>query len=626
MGRSSVATRRVVFVGAGIAVSAVLAVLQTDVLSLHLLTPIKWVVSVLFTALVALISTVSSDRARRADAAMKVSSINSALIGGAGRLLRYRRLDELGVTMPDEETPAVRREDLATIDAGLERSWLVCVIGPDRDGTAAAAFTALRARAPDARLIAPVDADGLGTVLDGGDALRSALAQVNGAGHRKEWWSRLKRARCGPLVVWLDGFARFASKLDGDGLRRFIHDTDAAHAQNVGPHGETAKIRLLATMRASDYDTLLSGEGEDALRARRLLAQARLVWLPAVNIPEGWSPPHDVGQATDDEKPYGAVDPLSPASALNGTFGVLSLFTALLVIALLALAIYHRGFTAPPTLDAQARTVEDALPSCETAAPLQPAGSVADGGDWVLPVQAGSCPRSDYVSIYANDAGHLDPVLTERPISREVWIFRCALTTDCAVSAGGRRTLIIGAFMHYSGVTQIALPIILYADTGPTDVRLLAPSLPPPNNHVAAITLRLGSGAVSDLSSQSVCARPAELCGAPPTYITALPAGTEASQTSIPANAVLLIAGYAQSGSYYQPKRVVTRAFVLQYSKDNEPPVRFGPTPCTSTTGKNHYTIKHPPSGVPDLLHKMRKSWTGAISCPALPRAGISGK
>jgi hypothetical protein len=236
-------------------------------------------------------------------------------------------------------------------------------------------------------------------------------------------------------------------------------------------------------------------------------------------------------------------------------------------------------------------------------------------------VQAGSCPRSDYVSIYAADAGNLDYVLTERPVGNRAWIFRCALATDCAVAAGGRRTMIIGAFMRYAGRTQIALPIVLYADRGPSDVRLLAPSLPPPNGHVAAITLSLGPGAVSDLSSESVCARPAELCGVPPTYITALPAGTEARQTDIPDNAVLLIVGYAQSGPYYAPTRVVTRAFVLQYSKDDEPPVLFGPTPCRSTAERNYYTIQKPPVGVPQLLMRMRKTWRGRdLVSPVAPR------
>ena len=384
MSRSSSALRGVAFLGLGAAVSTLLAVLQTDVLSLHLFTAIKWAVSVLFTALVVLIGTVSSDRARRADATTKVSTINSALIGGARRLLRHRRLDEFGVTMLDEDAPEPRREDLATIDAELQKSWLVCVVGPDRAGTVAAAFTALRARAPDARLLAPVDADGLRTVLDGGDALRSALARVNGTvrikqarnalGKLKAWYARLRGGTCGPLVVWLDDFARFASNLDGDGLRRFIDTTDAAHAKNVRPPRETAKIRLLVTMRASDYDALRSGDGEDALRARRLLVQARLVRLPAANVPEDWRSPKHVGQATHDEKRYGAVTPLSPASGLNGTFGVLCLFTAALALALALLAIHYRGFAAPPTLNAQALTVENALPACDTPAPPKPAG------------------------------------------------------------------------------------------------------------------------------------------------------------------------------------------------------------------------------------------------------------
>ena len=619
MGRSGTATRGVFFLGLGAAVSAVLAVLQTNVLSLHLFTPIKWVVSILFTALVVLISTLSSARTGRADAAAKVSTINGVLVGGAERPLRKRRLDEFGVNMPGEDAPAASREDLATIDAALRKAWLVCVIGPDRDGTTAAAFTALRARAPDARLISPVDADGMGTVLAGSDALRAALARANRAA--PSWRTRnrlatlIARAKggTGPLVVWLDGLARFASKLDGDGLRRFLDDTHAAQLGHVDPHRETPKIRLLVTMRAGDYDTLLSGNGEDALRARQLLAQAAVIRLPAAHIPEGWTPPASIEQPAGDQKRYGAVAPLSPASGLNGTFLIVAMITVGLAIALAALAIHYGGFTPPPTLDAQATTVENALPACETPAPPKPAGSVAAGHDWVLPVQAGSCPRSDYVSLYANDAGNLDYVLTERPISKDVWIFRCALATDCAVSAGGRRTLIIGAFMRYSGRTQIALPIILYPDGGPSDIRLLAPSLPPPNGRVGALTLPLGPGAVSDLSSESVCARPAELCGVPPTYITALPAGTEASQADIPGNAVLLFAGYAQSGPYYAPTRVVTRAFALEYSKDDEPPVRFGPSPCTSTTGHRYYTLVEPPVGVAPLLTKMRERWTGAI-------------
>ena len=432
------------------------------------------------------------------------------------------------------------------------------------------------------------------------------------------WFARLKGDTYGPLVVWLDCFERFASKLDGDGLRRFLYETSVD--PSADPQTGSAKTRLLVTMCTSDYETLVSGTGDDTLRARRLLARAGLVRLPASKLPEEWTPPNHIEAATDDDTYFGAVAPLSPASALDGTFGALTLFTGGLLIALVLLAIHYRGFQPPPSLNHQAEMIEGALPTCETAAPLAPADSVGDDQNWVLPVQAGSCPRSDYVSIYANDEGHLDYVLTERPIDKKIWIFRCALTTACTVSAGGRRTLIIGTFMHYSGQTQIALPIILYTDHGPTDVRLLAPFLPRPNKHVRAITLRLAPGAGSDLKSQSVCTRPAELCGAPPTYITALPAGSEAAQTGIPSNAVLLIAGYAQHGPYYAPTRVVTRAFVVQYSKYNAPPVLFGPTPCKSTTGRSYYTIAHPPVGIPQLLLTMSNSWKGAISCPAVVR------
>ena len=616
MDRSQGLRQGVTFAGGTAVVTALLTWLQTQVLSVHLYPAIRWDVSALLASVLALIPALATNRTQHADTVAKVTAINGALIGGAARVVSDRRVEEFGVRAPAGAHPQTTTDGICE---ALRESWLVCVIGSDSAGTAGTAFGALKEHAPSVRLLAPIDADGLRTVLDGVDPLRSALARVNAKAEIRREPSRRKKltkqigrlfgGTCGPLVVWLDGFDRFAAQLDGDGIRRFLA---ATHAGDVG-----ADIRLLVTMRADNYTALMSGDGDAALRARRLLSGARLVELPPGPSSNGSA--HNAGPGADGDKRYGAVAQLSPARTMSMTLiGLLALIAAA-VIALLVLRHHYRGFTPPPPLNAQAQTIENALLPCETPEPPVPASSVGSGQDWVLPVQAGSCPRSDYVSIYANDSGHLDYVLTERPKSSAAWIFRCALTSGCAVSAGGRSTMIIGAFMRYSDDTQTALPIVLYADTGPTDIRLLAPYLPPPNSHVPPITLPLAPGAVSDLSSQSVCKRPAELCGVPPTYITALPADSEPSGTTLPENGVLLIAGYAQSGPYYAPTRVVTRAFVLQYTGANDsPPVRFGPTPCTSTTHHRYYKISHPPTGVPALETAMQRAWRGHISCPAV--------
>jgi hypothetical protein len=613
-------------------ITVALGALGPDVLSLHLVTAIKWVLAALFAFVVALAAAYTSTRTQRAAAADALVTTTAALVGGPAQLQDHT-IAEFGLK-PQLAGRASQWVVPGVFTDAIRSHWFVCTTGPDGVQTAACVFKVLKRDHPDLRLLVPVDGEGLNTMLEGAEVLRDAL--VRAAVADAPWWktrffSALTRPNCAPTVIWLDDLDRFVSKLDVERLRDFV-DRTAPKA--------TTRLRLLVTMQTSAYNTILQGDGEEALHARRLLAHAYHVGLQAAPArPSVMSPTqprrrsrqmrlgrredsaptgseNDPGQAPDRV----SSDSLPPAPILSAWTAVLLAVSSGLLIALASLAIYHRGLDQPPSLNHQAGKLVAALQPCETAKPGQPVTSLHKGEDWVFPVDASSCPGSDYVSIYANDSGHLDHVVTEHPQSKSTWSFRCAVVTNCALSAGGTRRLIIGAFMRTSRSAQVALPLVLYASSGPRDIQLLAPELPKPNDKVPAIVLKLPHGAPPDQDSSYSCP-PAEVCGPPATYITALPEGAENASTGLKTD-VLLIEGDTQNST-----TVITRAFVLKVSGRDRTVVRFGQQPCRYGTlhnyhaGHHYYRLRLPPRlSQREVLKRLRKTWTGRnISCPKVP-------
>jgi hypothetical protein len=600
------------FAGVGGAVLALLTVLQGQLSALHLFTDMKFAVSLLIGALAALITLLQSSLGNRRTEHDQARALDAALVGSATRAVEFWDPVDLGATAGLPQCDYRKRDEDTEIRSAMEQCWLVCVVGPRGSGKTRAAFEALRATRANAKILCPVDADGLRTLLQGQDQLLSAIADHDAANPRREphsgWhpFARMRHAarrlfghREGvPAVLWLDDLERFLDGLDIDGLTRFLGKTAGDEADE---DQHPSALRLVATMRDKTHERIVGGDDDVAHRARRLLALGRVVPISA--LPEGEVALSATSRSPQPLPEAPRVGHLRPTVTLNGTLVVLLAIILVLVLWLVQSWAHHHGWTVPPSLADQEQAIEAALPACDSPAPPQAAAGVPNGGDWILPVRSGSCPASDSVSVFTVDDGRLNKVLTEAPKADQgIWWFRCADTSRCALPAGGRRTIIVGAFANPHSKM---LPLVLYRDQHSDDVRLLAPALPPITAGVAKqrqLVLDLSPGAVASLS-KSACVHPAQLCGYPADYLTAITlTGAEDSP-----DRVLLIAGYAV-GPWYEPREVQTRAFSLEYQPSSGQ-VAFDLHDCRLTDNGRSAPTTVPHSPVASIPAQMRAEW-----------------
>ncbi|MGN6867909.1 MAG: hypothetical protein ACTHMY_05830 [Solirubrobacteraceae bacterium] len=120
----------------------------------------------------------------------------------------------------------------------VEPNAVVVIVGPPLAGKSRTAFETVRRVSPDAPLLYPRTAD----------ALRS-LAE-----------SDLARRQDGSVVLWLDDLSRYQSALDAQTWHRLIRAWPG--------------MRCVVTLRADDYQTLVSAGGDLAESGRFLLSEA----------------------------------------------------------------------------------------------------------------------------------------------------------------------------------------------------------------------------------------------------------------------------------------------------------------------------------------------------------------
>ena len=617
MSRISAGRRSVgAFVGLGAATLALLSVLQSQLSDLHLFPDMKIAVSLLIGALAALATAFQSFHARSQDEDAAARELDAALAGGATRTVEQRDAIDVGAT-PDPDWQEHRRSFLISeIEARMRAFWLVCVIGPPDAGVTRAAFEALRATRSKAKLVCPVDANGLSYMLAARDQLLRALADnlseeevrkgsslARRVGRRaKRSFRLLSEPPPVPLVLWLDGLERFVPELDVDELVRFLGST----GPDADPEHSPA-VRLVATMRAEDHDRLLAGDDDNAHRARRLLGLGCAFRLSAPMARGCAAAPGEMpAPATVPNPPQ--VDELRPEYTGRGALVVLSAVVVGLGIWLGLSWIGHHGWTVPPSLAVQQDAISGSLPACETPPEgLQPAQGLREDQDWILPVQSGSCPASDSVSVFRVQSGRLVKVLTEAPKNpTPIWWFRCPVPGRCAISAGGRRIVVVGQF---TDPQNESLPIVLFRFH--SQEHLLAPALPrlPVRLHPQGqLKLDLSPGAISDLAP-GTCSSPAQLCGYPADYVTA----TLSSTGNETQSRVLLIAGYAD-GVWYKPSKVLTQAFALQYEANGY--VHFDPRPCHRQGGQTLVTVRRPHEV--NIGAEMQNAWQPSqdVVCP----------
>src|SRR5262249_2370890 len=143
--------------------------------------------------------------------------------------------------------------------------------------------------------------------------------------------------------------------------------------------------------------------------------------------------------------------------------------------------------------------------------------------------------------------------------------------------------------------------VLFREDGGARSVRLLSPVVPP-SGATRLVTLPLSPGAQASFTNATPvpCRKPAQLCGHPADFITAIPLESE----SAPENPALLIAGHAR-GRRFEPGSVSTEAYALGYEGLQ---VVLDPRPCLLYEGGRTVstTLAHPSGEVVEL---MRNTW-----------------
>ena len=592
------------FLGLGAAILALLTTVQSAVLGLRFYSDIRWVVVGILALLAVLIPAWQTARARWADEADQARALDAALAGGATLTANERPWADLGVWHRGSPNP----EHVERVAEAMKECWGVVVAGPAGVGKTQAAVQALRSVWGDAIIVCPVDADGLATILSGQRQLvraitdrmaRTARERCGRMEKAKDWighrWLRLtKKEVPAPAVLWLDDFERFADTLNVDLLSRLVAATQPRDGNTSDPASPSVQVRLIATLRTEEYEHILYGSDDAAHHARRLLGRVVTVTLESNRAqdrkgaaPERAAAGSGTGDGTLAPPPVADLRPVRPAV---GSLVLLGSVLGVLVGFFVLFWLKHGDLQVPPALTSQAAAVEAAMPACDTTAPPAP-DVLKDDSIWVLHVNGGSCPASDYVSVYTVDSGVIDWAFAEKPSSPQTWWFRCvgpaSTVTSCSIPAGGNsQTIVVGGFTHTQGTTAETVPLVLYRydySSGQAGaIRLLAPDLPAlPGRPAKADVLSLFPGAPSSGFPAGTCQHPAELCGHGATYIAAEPIESSTSGAA----KVLLIAGYA-TGPWYSPTRVTTEAFALHYvnHEQNTADVVLNPQPCEDPT------------------------------------------
>ena len=561
-----------VVIGLGALILIIVTALAGEISSLNLLDRAKVAIFVLV-VMAGIASTVwESTRARRADEDMRGRDLEAALAGDVTRPLAERSARGVGVRPgPGAFGAYQRRGEDEELERALRENWIVCVVGPPGSGKTRAAFEALKRVRPGARLIAPVDGKALETILaaqydlfialdraerrDAARAYRGATRSLRSLFHRlarRLPWSYNEV----DYVLWLDGLQRFIPTINVNELIRFLG----------APPTESPKARLVATIREEDLAVLVGAANDESHRARDLLSRAEQVAYEGSDA----ASPTVAGAGPPDSEPNEGLDEIRTLPTRTGRLGLFFPWLAPIVAAswIAALWVTNHGLTVPPALAAQERAVAASLQPCDVAAPA-PAD---DAHYWILPVEAGSCPGSDYVRIYAIDHGHLELSTTATPRDpSRIWWFRCADPSRCAFPAGGSRRIVVGEFVDPD---HHALPLVIYRQNGA--IYKLAPYLARFGNHSDSRTTLYVTGPEPASWRPGQCGNSRALCGYPPTYIAATALDDQPGR-------VLLIAGYAV-GHWYAPKMIITRAFDLSFQRGR---VVFDPTQC----GRNGQTL-----------------------------------
>lgn len=168
----------------------------------------------------------------------------------------------------DPAAPYVERDGDEQLRAALRAGAVVLVCGPPRAGKSRTAVEATASALSEAQVIAPRGPDALSELLSFEPPLDL------GAGER---------------IVWLDDLERYAEILDActlDELQALGAPRRAeADLRPVPRHAPPPPATVIATVRAGDWDALLTAGGVRGETARAFAARARVFDVPAALTP-----------------------------------------------------------------------------------------------------------------------------------------------------------------------------------------------------------------------------------------------------------------------------------------------------------------------------------------------------
>jgi hypothetical protein len=619
------------FVGSGVAAAGLLTLAQQQLANFNLRHPVEVILVALLAFLGAFATGMGTAGAANDAAAEDERRLEVALAGRARQRVEDRSPFDLGVRLgpsglgPYEPRPEDETLRQALARGGAEKDTaMILLVGPAGAGKSRAAYQAMAQTLPGAMLLDPVD----------GPAVDTLLAQRHRLGLRTD-----TRA-----VLWLDSLDRYFEGLDLDSLDELLFSPEPKPSMRTRVRRAGRRVRVVLDRARKRLErrirpaaakpfavqrtvrrqvTLIATIRDDALRhalesddtaghvARRLTARMQIVPLPV------WDSRFtSISTAALLRERGATVEPRSfeHRPAPRAGRGLLSLLAgiALVLAGLLAVVVLHEGWRVPPSLPHQAGDIVNALQTCQSSRESPPKDDLGEGSQWVLAVSSRDCPGTDMVRYFLVEHGRLTEQFSERPASAERWSFTCLATGKslCLTPVAGGGPVMLGAFHSPDG--HRLLPLALYRSDGAT--RLYAPFLPSSSSEGEdqasagrPLTLQLQAGATYSPDpdiKDPLCRRPAQLCSYPAQFLAALP-----SSEYHPA---LLIAGYLQEGTIFDPRRIALRAYGLHYINRR---VRLAPHSCLFyraggrvSKGEIHLTQGE------NVAKQMRQWWTPKLT------------
>jgi hypothetical protein len=552
--------RRLAWAGTAVVLGGGINLLQHGLGAVHLRAPVLTLITGLIIVVTTLVSVLQERHNRRESLEELEESLDAMLTcwppRSASRLTAYDVGVHPGLADVGDSPPYVERDPDPEIDAALRETGVAVIFGPAECGKSRSAFEAVRRVAPDAAMVIPTNADGLGKLME--QARTLPLFEE-------------------PAVLWLDGLERFAEKLDVDPIDALVHREP--RPRWMRPAAEPERVIVVATIRSDELERLLGDTADASHELRRFLAHARGIALTgklsgnerrrfvekygdepqghsvAEAFPRRWREGWEKAAPREPlREPRGFTVPAWPA-VLAVTFGVL--------VGLLVRDVNAGGWTEPPDLKTQVHQLADKVRPCQRLEAYPKDVNGLGDGVLVAVVHGGDCPMSDEVRLYRQKSKRLKQISALVPADASPrQTFSCigqGKADPCHVRLVGRSSVIAGAFMNPDTAEEVPFVVSFAGDEG----LRLSPLSPPIGRAVARLRLRVGN-----------VAPPAQRCQASNGCLRAHPATATALLAPGGSHPAALLAGYVAGGPREAPTLLNVRAWRINVPADGVPKVQ----------------------------------------------------